>query len=390
MYPHQTERLDDALARLGAQAIVASSAANVGYVTGFSAPSRDLYPASEVYAVYARTGTALVIPASDAPALAAGDVEVDHVVCHGRFHVELAERADQGARRAADLMAGAAPSAADALAAALRALGVEDAAVGVDSAPLTESAARAMTERLAGAKIRPASEAFGEARAVKAPYEIDCLQQALRIAEESINEVLGALAAGTTEREAATVYERALAQRGASRSATLVAFGPNTALPATAPGDRALRPGDLVRFDVGCVFKGYHAAVARMALLGEPTPRQQAHYDAVEAGVDAALASIRPGATARTVFEAATRAVRDAGIPAFRRHHVGHGIGLEAGEAPWLTEAGPILEKGMVLRVETPYFELGAGGLHVKETVLVTNAGAAVMNRSNRGLVVLD
>jgi Xaa-Pro aminopeptidase len=390
MYPHQAERLDGALARLGVSAIVATSAANVAYITGFRSPSRQVHPATEIFAVFARTGTALVIPAIDAPAFAAGDVDADQVICYGRFHASVAERADATARRAAELMASAVASPADGVAAALRALGVADGAVGLDSAPLTESSARAIVERLAGAKIHPVSVALAEARLVKGPYEIDCLQQALRIAEESIHEVLGELEAGTTEREAVAVYERALGRRGARPSATIIAFGPNTALPAVAPGDRALRPGDFVRFDVGCVFKGYHATVARMAVLGEPTAPQQERYDAVEAGIDAALGTIRPGAAARSVLDAAVSAVRAAGIPAFQRHHVGHGIGLEPAEPPWLAADGPVLEAGMVLRVETPFYELGAAGLHVKETVLVNQGGAAVMNRSNRGLVVLD
>jgi Xaa-Pro aminopeptidase len=59
-------------------------------------------------------------------------------------------------------------------------------------------------------------------------------------------------------------------------------------------------------------------------------------------------------------------------------------------EAPWLAADGPVLEAGMVLRVEAPFYELGAAGLQVKETVLVNNSGAAVMNRSNRGLIALD
>jgi Xaa-Pro dipeptidase len=384
MYPHQAERLDGALARLGVEAIVAASAANVAYVTGFRGRS------PEVFAVYARHRTALVIPAVDAPAFTAGADEVDQVVCHGHFHVEIGQRADEAARRAAELTAAAAPTPAEALATALRALGVAEGAIGLDSAPLTEATARAMREQLAGAKIHPASGALAEARLVKGPYEIDCLQQALRIAEESIHQVLGELTAGITERDAAAVYERALAERGASPSSRTIVFGPNTAIPTAVPGTRALRPGDFVRFDVGCVFKGYHAEVARMAFIGEPTPAQQARYDAVEAGVDAAVATIRPGTKTAQALDAATTAVRAAGIGAFRRHDIGHGIGLEPAEAPWLTHDGPALEAGMVVLIETPFYELGTAGLQVKETLLVNTGGAAAMNRSNRGLVVLD
>ena len=390
MYPHQAERLDGALARLGVDALVATSAANVAYLTGFRSLFREVYPATEVFAVYARSGTALVIPTIDAPAWAAGDASVTHVACYGRFHVSLAAHADASARRAAELAAAPAASAAAALASALGALGLAGGPIGLDATTLTTAGARAVTDQLTGFKLQPATDALVEARLVKGPYEIDCLQQALRLAEESIHEVLGKLAQGTTEREAAMCYESALARRSARPSATVIAFGPGAALPAAFPSDRALRPGDLVRFDVGCVFKGYHADVARTAVLGEPTPRQQQLYDAVDAGVDAALAAIRPGAAARTAYDAAIAAVRAAGLPDFQRHHVGHGIGLDPAEPPWLSSEGPTLESGMVLLVETPYYELGAAGVHVKETVLVNRGGAASMNRSNRGLVVLE
>jgi len=386
MYPHQAERLDGALARVGVPAVVAASAANVAYVTGFRSLARE---AATSFAVYARHGTALVIPAIDAAALTTGDVQADHVVCHGRCHVDVDPRADEAARRAASLMAAAAASPADALLTALRALGVAEDAIGLDSAALPEATARAVAERLEGAKIHRASAALAEARLVKGPYEIDCLQHGLHIAEEAIDEVLGELIAGITELEAAAVYDRALTRRGARPSTTLIAFGTNTALPAALPGDRALRAGELIRFDVGCIFKGYHAEVARMAVLGEPTAEQQRRYDAIEAGVDAALAAIRPGTTSGAVFDTATAAVREGGIRAFRQHDLGHGIGLEPLEPPWLASDGARLEAGMVLAVNIPAYELGTGGVQVTETVLVSNAGAAAMNRSNRGLVLL-
>jgi Xaa-Pro dipeptidase len=390
MYPHQAERLDGALRHLGVDALVATSAANVAYLTGFRSLSREVYPTIEVFAVYAPSGTALVIPTIDAPAFAAGDASAGHVACYGRFYVDVASKADAAARRAAELTAAPAASAAAALASVLRALGLSRCALGLDESGLTATGAGAVSEQLAGFTLRPATAALADARLVKGPYEIECLQQALHIAEESIHEVLGELKHGTTEREATTRYESALARRGARPSATIIAFGPNAALPAAYPSERALRPGDLVRFDLGCTFKGYHADVARTAVLGEPTSRQQQLYDAVEAGVEAALSAIRPGAAARAVFDAAIAAVRVAGLPEFRRHHVGHGIGLEPREPPWLDADGPALEAGAVLRVETPYYELGAAGVHVKETVLVNRGGAAVMNRSHRGLIVLD
>jgi len=389
MYPHQTERLEAALEAFGVDALVVTSSADVAYLTGFWSLSRAVFDA-EVFAVYGKTGTALVIPTIDAPALAAGDAAADHVVCHGRFYVNLAVRADETARRAARLAAGPSDTAADALAQVLAALGLRGARVGLDDAALSRAAAGAIAARLGGVRVTPAVGIVARARAVKGPYEIDCLAQALRIAEESIHAVLGELKAGTTEREAVEIHEHAVAARNATPYATTITFGENTALPAAYPTERGLRAGDLVRFDLGCIFKGYRGDVARMAVLGEPDTRGQRAYDAVEAGVQAGLDAIRPGVHGGAVFEAAVAGVRAAGLPEFRRHHAGHGIGLEPAEAPWLRPGGDPLEAGMVLRVETPYYELGGFGINVKETVLVTRGGGTVVNRSHRGLVILD
>src|SRR2546423_4857993 len=244
MYPHQTERLEAALEAFGVDALVATSTADVAYLTGFWSLSRGGFD-PEVFAVYGRTGTALVIPTIDAPALAAGDAAADHVVCPGRFYVTLAERADEAARRAARLAAGPSDAAADALAQVLAALGLRGARVGLDDAALSRPAAGAIAARLAGVRVTPAVGIVARARAVKGPYEIDCLAQALRIAEESIHALLGELKPGTTEREAVELYERAVAARGATPYATMIAFGANAALPAAAASERALRPGDL-------------------------------------------------------------------------------------------------------------------------------------------------
>jgi Xaa-Pro aminopeptidase len=110
----------------------------------------------------------------------------------------------------------------------------------------------------------------------------------------------------------------------------------------------------------------------------------------VDAGIDAALAAIRPGTPAGTVFEAVVAAVRGGGLAAFEPLHAGHGIGLEAAESPWLEPGRRPLEAGTVLVIEAAHHELGGIGVQVKETVLVNQAGAVVMNRANRGLVVLE
>jgi Xaa-Pro aminopeptidase len=389
MYPHQAERLTAALERDGLDALVAFSPANVAYVTGFWSLARAVDPATEVYAVVAPGGTALVVPTIEALAVVEGDAQADHVVCHGRFHYAEGKRGESADRLRA-LTVEPAASAADALATALAAVGVRGGRVGLDDAALPAACVAGLGQRLAGATLLSASSAFATARVVKGPHEIDCLRKSLHVAEESIDAVLGLLHPGVTEREAATAFEHEVSRRGGTPYRSVIAFGPGSAVPTPWPTDRELRAGELVRFDVGCAAKGHRSNVARMAVMGEPSERQQAVFDALHAGMEAALGALRPGAAAAQVFATVVKGVRKAGLPGFDRHHVGHGIGLEAAEAPWLVPADGTIEMGSVVCAETPCYLVGEAGYTLTETALVTSAGAHVLNRSHRGLVVLD
>jgi len=390
MYPHQAERLGAALERHGLDALVASSPANVAYVSGFSSLARRVYPTQETYAVVTREATALVVPTIDVLAVLESDVDVNHVACHGRFHLDVEGARGQTARHFAAVVAEPAATAGDALVQVLRALGVRAGRLGLDDALLPSATAAAMREALRAYTVESGSEALSTARVVKSPFELDALQRALHVAEEGVNVVLALLAPGITEREAAEAFEREVIAQGARPYCTIVAFGAGSAVPAPWPTERALRAGDLVRFDLGCSVKGYHSDVARMAVMGEPTDRQQGMFEAIHAGLEAALDTVRPGVTGAAVFDAAVSATRKAGLARFDRHHVGYGIGLEPAEPPRLAPGGGPLEMGMVLRVETPYYVVGETGLNVKETVVVTRTGCQPMNRSHRGLVVLD
>jgi len=241
------------------------------------------------------------------------------------------------------------------------------------------------------ARMVDGAVALLEARQVKGPWEIEALERALIAAEEALNAVVQTLKPGATEREAVGLFEAEVRRRGAEPCCPLITFGPHTAYPAVPSSDRVLRNGDLVRLDVGCTWQGYHADVTRTAVAGAPEPRQEAVFDAVAAGLDVAIAAARPGAIAREIFAATVAAVRAAGLPGYDRHHVGYGIGLDARESPSIDADSTVaLEAGMVLRLETPYYEHGWGGAQLKETVLVTRGGPRVMNRSRRGLLLLD
>jgi Xaa-Pro aminopeptidase len=391
VYPHQAERLTAALEATGADALVATGAANVAYITGFRSAAQAVDPSTEVYAVFTRSGTALVAPADEAAAVVVEGAEAGHVACYGRFHVDAATVRDADGRRIAALVAEATATPADALARVLGALGVGAGRIVLEAARLPATVAGALGARIAGLTVSgDGSAVLAGARAVKSPYEIESVQQALGIAEEGLDAVLGVLRPGVTEREAAAVWEQEVRRRGGTPFCTILAFGARAAVPTARPGDRPLRPRDLARFEVGCALRGLHASVARMAVWGEPDAGQQTLVGGVLGALEGALDAIRPGVRGDDVLEAALKAGHDAGLAAFDRHRVGHGVGLEPREAPWLERGGAPLEAGMVLAVETPHYVVGEAGVTIMETVLVTRTGAHGLNRSHRGLVTLD
>jgi Xaa-Pro aminopeptidase len=391
VYPHQRERLMGALASHRAAALVVTSEANVAYLTGFRSLSRLLDADTAVLAVMTPAGSALVIPTVDVPAAAEADVAVDHVVPYGALAFDDAAAPGAIGERVREWTARRASTPGAALADALTALGGADGAIALDDGGLTPAAAREITAALRGRTLVDGGAALGEARQVKGPWEIEALERALGAAEEALNAVVQALKPGTSEREAIELFEAEVRRRDATPRAALITFGPRTAWPVAPSSTRTLRTGDLVRLDVGCVWQGYHAGVARTAVMGPPAPRHEAVFEAVAAGLDAGIAAVRPGATPAAVFGAAIAAVRASGLPRYDGPHVGHGIGLDPREGPMLEAPnGTPLEAGMVVRLETPYSELGWGGVQQKETVLVTRTGGRVMNRTRRGLLVLD
>jgi Xaa-Pro aminopeptidase len=390
MYPHQNERLTGALERAGLEAVVATSSANLAYVAG-SAGLVDAGVTGRGLAVFTRRGTALVLPAIAVPSAVVDGDEVDHIVCFGDFPAEIGGQPNVALRRLQSILDQRAADFPEALGLALDRLGVRRGPVGVDASGLAPPEWERVNERLLAFKIVNGTDHLAAARRVKAPFEIECLQRALGIAEEALNEVIQTLARGSTEREAAAAYRAEVVKRGAEPRRVLISMGERTGLPMAWPTDRALRPGELVRFDVGCVHRGYHAGVARTAVLGEPTREHDASYGGLLAGLEAALDGVVPGRSAGSVARAAVEAVRAHGLARFQPGPVGHGVGLDPCEPPALAQGdGTALEAGEVLQITLPRYEIGTLGFGVTETVLVATTGARPLNRSARGLVALD
>jgi Xaa-Pro aminopeptidase len=176
----------------------------------------------------------------------------------------------------------------------------------------------------------------------------------------------------------------AMRARGASGPAyeTIVASGPNAALPHARPTDRAFSDGDLVIIDAGAVVDGYRSDMTRTFVVGEPSAQAREMLDVVTRSQAAGVAGVGGGVEAG-VIDALCREVIDAARmgDAFI-HGTGHGVGLDIHELPRVRKGSTaILRPGHVLTVEPGVYYPGVGGVRVEDTVVVTEDGCRALTR---------
>lgn len=389
-------RLVDIAKRHGIDAFVATSPENVTYTSGYWALSQWIRRGPQVHVVLPvrdLPASRIVAPSSLLDQLVdQEDVWIPHVSRYGFFQVD---RSDQppGATDIRLLALFEQPDEKDAITAsakALRAQGLDKSTIAVDELGLMPGGWESLRQALPQAKLVPAMKLFREIRAVKTPQEIERLRRIATITEVSVEAALKLARPGTTEREMARAFHTATVQGDATPVLGCIGFGARSAMPNVHPSDAALKPGDVIRFDAGGRYRHYRADLARIAVLGEPDRRLKAYHRALHNGVLAAFEKIRPGVRASDVFDAAMEATRRSGIPHYSRSHVGHGIGLDGYDMPDLAPGNPqLIEEGMVMCVETPYYEFGWCGLQVENTVVVREHGVELLHREDGDLKVI-
>jgi Xaa-Pro aminopeptidase len=282
-----------------------------------------------------------------------------------------------------------------ALAECLESLGVRR--VGFESAHLSV-ARHAAWERACRARglvldFVATDRAVERLRVIKDDDEIAMLRAAAAGLTAVAEAAFAAVRPGVAEREVAGVIEAALRASGFERPAfdTIVASGPNSALPHYRAGERKLSEGDLVVLDFGGVLDGYCSDLTRTVSVGTPSGDALKVHAAVLAAQRAAIDAVRPGVLASLV-DAAARQVLDAkGLGEAFGHGTGHGLGLDVHEDPRVARAtadspSAPLEAGMVLTVEPGAYLAGWGGVRIEDDVLVTPTGCETLTSVPRDL----
>jgi Xaa-Pro aminopeptidase len=230
-----------------------------------------------------------------------------------------------------------------------------------------------------GPALVPSGRIIEDLRMVKDAGEIALLARACAITGEALTATLPAVRPGLTEREFAILLERAMIDLGAEALAfdSIVASGPNGAIPHHKPGDRPFAAGDLITVDCGARVGGYHADMTRTVALGEPAGWQRDIYELVAAAQRAGIDAATVGTDVSVVDAAARDLIAAAGHDEHFRHGLGHGVGLEVHEAPTIgySRTGTLVDR-VPVTVEPGIYLPGRGGVRIEDTLVVRDPQA--------------
>lgn len=222
--------------------------------------------------------------------------------------------------------------------------------------------------------------------------EQEAIAAAARLADDAYRHVLERGLAGRSERQIALAAETRIRELGAEPSfPTIVAAGENGALPHAEPGEREIRAGELVVWDMGARLDGYCSDCTRTFAAGEPGEEERDAYELVARAQAAGLEAVGPGVAGTDADEAARKLIREAGLGDAFGHGLGHGVGLEVHEPPRLgPRSDDVLEEGDVVTVEPGVYVPGRFGIRIEDLVVVTADGHRNLSALPKGLTVVD
>ena len=378
--------------KFGLDGVVATSRENILYLSGFTSWSQNayLYGNAQAFVIYPRDQgrpPVLLTPGGDMGYASLKEVWIKEINVFGSPEKPEVSKGAKLSPEETGLLAlsgqtskGRRPE--EALSQVLREKGLEKSRIGIDQFGLPMGFLEKLKSLSPNATFLPASTFFRYVRMIKTEPEIERLKQAGIVNQRAVNALLKNGRPGISEEEFASVYRAELARGGGQNS--WLHMGPN--FPPLK--DRILTKGDIIRMDMGCIVQGYNADTCVSASIGTPSDKHRKVYEALQTGILKSVEALKPGVLPSRLHEIMNQGVRAAGLPDFSFFFVGHTIGLEAREFPFML--GPAqeindpflpsttdipMERGMVVNLETSRFEIGWGCVAVEYSLVVTDKG---------------
>ncbi len=233
---------------------------------------------------------------------------------------------------------------------------------------------------------------IADLRMVKDQAEVDAMKHAQSITDAGFTHMLNFVAVGKTELELRVELDNFMLSHGADALAfdTITISGPNGANPHGQPSDRVLQKGDMVVMDFGAAWHDYHTDMTRTVCMGTPSEEQQLVYDTVRRAQKAVEDTVMPGDIGSDMHKRALAIIEKEGYGEYFKHGLGHGVGLEIHERPFLalTYSKPLPENSVVT-VEPGIYLPGKFGVRIEDFGLVTAHGFELFTQSTHDLICL-
>jgi len=360
VFEDRLHRVNQAMAEVGADALVLTHLPNVFYLCGFSG--------------------------SNAILLVLGDVI--YLFTDGRYTIQAQEESPQTRLRIVRTALAGACGEFLAARSSKRRLRVAFEAASLNVAEWSR------LKKAAGQKVawKATSGLVEGIREVKSVEELDLMRRSAKLASEVISEVPDFVRPGVTELDAAAEIDYRLRRKGASGPSfdTIVASGPRSALPHARPTEKRLQKNELVVLDLGAILRHYCSDLTRTVFLGRAPARIRRWYKAVEQAQEAAQDALRAGVTAGSVDRAARSLLNQHGLGAYFVHGTGHGLGIEIHESPRVGRSQKQeIRAGNVVTLEPGIYVEGVGGIRVEDEIAVHADRTEVLTTAPRGLLEL-
>ncbi|MBE7552842.1 MAG: aminopeptidase P family protein [Anaerolineales bacterium] len=222
-------------------------------------------------------------------------------------------------------------------------------------------------------------------RAQKSPAEIAVIRYAYQLAEWGLQAAIEAIEVGATEREVAAAAEWAMRQAGAEGTGidTIVASGPNSRPILARSTFRRIEANELVLLTIAPRYEGYHGAIGRPVLVGDPGEAISRALETAWQAQEACFQAMQPGVEGRAVEAVGRRVVEAAGLGPYFLYSGVHSVGVIEFEPPIFGPSSPaMLQPNMVISVDIPLFNTPWGGLRVEDGFLITETGAERLNET--------
>ncbi len=224
---------------------------------------------------------------------------------------------------------------------------------------------------------------------IKSDHELRLMSVANQATLKVYEAVYRALQPGMTQADASALISAGYARVG-FRGEASVEVGQYSALPHGSTTPQTIREDTIVMIDDGCLVEGYNSDITRTFVIGKATDKMKRVFDIVKRAQSAALAAARPGVECQAVDAAARSVITDAGFGPdykFFSHRVGHGIGMDGHEWPYLVRGNRLpLQSRMTFSDEPGIYIQGEFGMRLEDDMHITDDGAQLFTPQTSSL----